>query len=135
MTTTEHDRAKQNAVSWMESIREMLTNLSLAENAGDSEAEEAVRNEIQESPLSVQVRGGWYSPGTPRDEIEAEEFEILLSTGGPALRVIGELGRYNQPEKCRLQWQDWGTPWTDAETSLEDDKALERFAGQFYLAE
>ena len=70
--------------------------------------EEKAREEIQEDPLSVQVRGGWYSPGD--DKPDPEEFEILLCTGGPAVRIRGELSN-GEPDRCWLEHQDWGTSW------------------------
>ena len=90
------------------------------------------RERIQECPLEVSVRTGWHSPGS---KAEDEEFLILLSTGGPALRIVGDLGRYNQPENPRLQFQDWGTPWTDFSTDGDEDEALEKFCTQFYFGE
>jgi hypothetical protein len=67
-------------------------------NASD---QEAAREEIQEGPLSVLIRDGWRQPGQAADE-GVEEFEILLSTGGPALRLYGKLGRYGEPEDAEL---------------------------------
>lgn len=72
-----------------------------------------VRQRIEESPLSVQVRSGWYSPGGHDPANPPEEFEILLSTGGPALRIRGELDEHCQPSRAWLEYQDWGTPWTE----------------------
>jgi hypothetical protein len=53
--------------------------------------EDAAREAIQEDPLSFQVRSGWYQPGS--EDNEPEEFELLLSTGGPATRIIGDIDR------------------------------------------
>ena len=50
--------------------------------------EEDAGRRIQEDPLSVLVRSGWHSPG---EKMEAAEYEILLSTGGPATRIVGDL--------------------------------------------
>lgn len=100
--------------------------------SGDNKSEvlESLQERVQEDPLSVQIRSGWYSPGaTP----EPQEFEILLSTGGPALRIIGELGSYNIPQSCELQYQDWGTPWTEYYNG--DNASLEWFCQQFYYGE
>lgn len=126
------EHAIGNAKAWMESVREMIGALSSA--GDDCEAEDEARETIQESPLSVLVRGGWHSPGDC-DGRDPEEYEILLSTGGPALRIIGELGSFAQPDSARLQWQDWGTPWTDADTTHADDSTLLAFARQFYFGE
>ena len=78
--------------------------------AGDCENQDAARDRIQEDPLSIQVRSGWVSPGG--DEMVAEDFEILLCTGGPAVRIMGELDENLQPDRAWLEYQDWGTPWT-----------------------
>lgn len=71
--------------------------------------EDSAREEIQNSPLSVQIRSGWVTPG---ETMEAAEFEILLTTGGPALRIRGELDDSKEPDRAWLEYQDWGTPWT-----------------------
>ncbi len=96
------------------------------ENADD------VRERIEERPLSIQVRSGWYSPGD--DSGSPEEFEILLSTGGPALRIMGDLDEYGQPTRAYMQWQDWGTPWTDYYESGTSD-ALLTWVSVFYFGE
>ena len=91
---------------------------------------DAARERIEESPLSVQVRDGWRSPG---DNLTgAEEFEILLSTGGPALRIRGELDQ-GQPSRAWLEYQDWGTPWTQY-FEVEQDTLL-AFCQVFYFGE
>lgn len=111
-TTKEHDQfehAKENAKGWMASIEDMLAKLK--DQDGDPNCDDA-RREIEESVLSVQVRSGWYNPGDDLTTNSAEEYEILLSTGGPALRIFGRLNQYCEPESAELQMQDWGTPWT-----------------------
>lgn len=79
--------------------------------AGECKDREEAEQRIHEDPLSVQVRSGWYS--ITDDKPAPEEFEILLGTGGPATRIIGELDEHNEPSRARLQAQDWGTQWTD----------------------
>ena len=71
---------------------------------------DSLTQSIYKVPLSVQVRSDWVAPGT--DDFEASEYEILLSTGGPALRIVGMLSAYGEPISARMEWQDWGTPWT-----------------------
>ena len=65
---------------------------------------------IYEDPLSVEVRSGWTSPG---HDFEPEEFQILLCTGGPAVRIMGELNEYGSPRRAWLEHQDWGTAWQE----------------------
>lgn len=89
------------------------------------------RQSIQEDPLSVQVRSGWYSPG---DTPEAEEYEILLCTGGPAVRIVGNLGQYNEPDDARIECQDWFTSWTEVFDGIDRDVLLE-YARCHYFGE
>ena len=58
--------------------REELTDLE--NSAGDCESEDDALTRIQEDPLSVEVRSSWTSPG---EDMTAEDFNILLCTGGP----------------------------------------------------
>jgi hypothetical protein len=92
---------------------------------------DSVRERILESPLSVQVRSGWHNAGEPG---EAEDFEILLSTGGPALRIVGELDEHKQPHRAWLEYQDWSTPWTHHHVDGFADTLL-TFCQQFYFGE
>ncbi|USN15623.1 hypothetical protein KIKIMORA_05050 [Brevundimonas phage vB_BpoS-Kikimora] len=114
-----------------------LDDYSVEPVEGEEVDKDAVRQEIIESVLSVQVRDGWRDPGPrdPEDRDGAEEFQILLSTGGPALRLRGELGTWGDPSNARLQYQDWGTPWTDYPTSYEEDEAIRTWLGAFYFGE
>lgn len=89
------------------------------------------RERIEESPLSVQVRDGWKSAGAESEG--PEEFEILLSTGGPALRIVGNLDQHCQPTRARLEYQDWGTPWTEMILGSDDYDTLLKWASVFYF--
>lgn len=83
----------------------------LQSEAGDCEDSDEARQLIEEDPLSILVRSSWHYVC---DENPVNvEFQILLSTGGPASRIIGELNSYNEPSNMRLEVQDWGTPWTE----------------------
>lgn len=90
-----------------------------------------IQEGMQESALSVDIREGWRSPGE-RASMEPTEFQILLSTGGPALRIMGELDQWSQPARCWLEHQDWGTPWVrHFSRSAERAIALRWFASLF----
>jgi hypothetical protein len=93
--------------------------------------EEAAREAIYNDPLSVEVRSGWNSPG----ELQAEEYMILLCTGGPACRIRGELNDYNEPETAAIEYQDWFTPWEGLELDDDEKKYLLTYAEQFYFGE
>jgi hypothetical protein len=93
--------------------------------------EEAARRHIEEAPLSIEVRSDWHLPG---EQGEPSEFNILLGTGGPALRIIGDLDR-GQPTLARFEYQDWGKPWTVAQTTSEEDATMLEWAQVFYFGE
>lgn len=102
---------------------------ALAAAAGDCEDRDAAEQRIHEDALSVEVRSGWTSIG---DKLEPEEFSILLTTGGPAVRIRGEL---DDGEPCRawLEVQDWGTPWTQYYGASQS--VLLDYARCFYFGE
>jgi hypothetical protein len=126
MTTTTTNHAAANAAAWCETILDQLGRLKAACHDSD-ETYETIRQEIQESPLQLAVRSEWASLG---EHLEPSELCILLSTGGPSLRIVGTLGRFNCPEDCRLEYQDWGTPWT--EYRAIGSAVLDAWAAQFY---
>jgi len=88
---------------------------------------EAIRDMVQEDPLEVRIREDWHALG---EDPDGGEYMILISTGGPALRMIGALEGF-EPDSAGLEWQDWGTPWTYY--YAENDDALLWYASQFYF--
>lgn len=115
MSKTDHARSQARAQ--FQSIAALIKDFRKAEKSGDETEREEVRMRIDQDPLSIRVRDGWRNIG---EAGTAEEFEILLCTGGPAVRIIGELDDYNEPERAVIQYQDWGTPWTDWPTSRRE---------------
>jgi hypothetical protein len=123
--------AKRQGQAQFDSIREMVEELRKAdldaisegptEDGNYGEACESARIHIREDALSVQVRSGWYTPGAERAEQKAAEYEILLCTGGPACRIIGELSEHGEPETARMEVQDWFQPWTQIRPSVSPD--------------
>lgn len=96
--------------TWKEANPDEAEDLEALEaDAGECTSREDAEQRIHEDALSVEVRSGWCSS---KAEMEPEEFMILLTTGGPAVRILGEL-RDGEPCRAWLQVQDWGTPWTD----------------------
>lgn len=81
----------------------------LEEAAGECESQDDAYTRIQEDALSVEIRSDWTTPGEP---MTAGEFNILLTTGGPAVRIMGELDEHGEPYRAWLEVQDWGKPWT-----------------------
>ena len=130
MTTTDTDRAEGQAKAQLESIREMVAALEKADASGTEEERDEARQTIEEDALSVEVRSGWHEPGGDSDP---GEYCILLCTGGPAVRVIGRLGAFSEPESARLQYQDWFTEWQELVLSHEDYETLLTYARTFYF--
>jgi hypothetical protein len=93
----------------------------LEEAAGDCTDQDEARERIQEDALSLEFRSGWV---TDWKEAEPEEYCLLLATGGPAVRIIGEI-RNGEAHSARLQVQDWGTPWTEHITTGSESSASE----------
>ena len=90
---------------------------------------------MREAPLSVEVRSGWREPGDGAS-MDADEFRVVLTTGGPALRIMGELDQSGEPYLCWLEIQDWGTPWTRMFSQHKYEvNALRWFANLFYYGE
>lgn len=83
--------------------------IALKDKADKCESRDDAIERIQEDPLSVEVRSDWVTPG---EEMTAGEFQILLCTGGPAVRIMGELSDHGEPDRAWLEYQDWGTQWT-----------------------
>jgi hypothetical protein len=132
MTATA-SHAVENGQAWLETITDQLARLKAACRDSD-DAYETIREEILESPLSVQVRSDWQPMDQP---LQASQFCILLSTGGPGLRIVGDLGLYNCPENSRLEIQDWGTPWQELPQAANaaTGAILDAWTAQFYFGE
>ena len=130
MTTTKENHALNNAIGHIESMVEDFKKDQLFEKINDYNAQDQLRESILNSALSVEFRSGWYS--SLDDELVPEEFKILLTWGGPALRIIGELDNYG-PVNPKLQFQDWGTLWTDFKITEDQQKALNWFCNCFYF--
>lgn len=124
------DHAIENARAWLDDMEDMLVRYE----SKDEQERETAEQEIHESPLSVQVRTGWHEPGALQ-HAKAEEYEILLTTGGPALRIVGDLNDFGEPYTAHLEYQDWGTPWTRYAPDHTEQANLRQFACMFYFGE
>ena len=150
MTATKEAHAITNARGQLESIKELYREFKKQEDleAWDCGSNvynwttEGIREKAQDEALSVEFRSGWSSN---LENMEPEEFKILLSTGGPACQIIGKLDQYKQPTDIEIQYQDWGTPWeplqlnshyADKSPNITSDyEALEWFCNCFYFGE
>lgn len=125
----EEKEAAKALAEWRAEYAEELAELEEAAN-GCKDADEA-RERIQEDALDVQYRSGWHNVG---ETLEAAEFSILLCTGGPAVRIMGELDEHMQPSRAWLEYQDWITPWQEAVGVIEQSTLLE-YCQQFCFGE
>ena len=103
--------------------------MSAMENAESEDLSDTIADQIMEMPLSVSVRSGWQTPGV--NDQSPEEYELLMGTGGPAVRIYGRLDQHGRPRSAELQGQDWFTPW-ERTTVDQDEEVLLQFAGYFY---
>ena len=83
---------------------------------------------IQEDALSVRVfgerrEGTW----------EVDKAELLLCTGGPAVRIMVELDEHAEPHRAWLEVQNWFKPWTQYQPADQD--TLLAYARCFYFGE
>ena len=149
--TAEDNHALRNAqahiTGWVDAYAKYQTLLHGCDANGDVDEVEIdgdtftdtgeITDRMQEGALSVEVRDGWRAPGScSREETAGPvEFLVLVSTGGPAFRIIGDLDQHGQPSDVRAEHQDWGTPWIEVELSNEEQEAVDWFAGLFYYGE
>ena len=135
MRSDARDNGFLNANAWANSILEMTAPLRSGADAPDDAMDNA-RDYISESALSVEVRTSWRAVGT--DDTKPTHYRILLTFGGPSLQLTGELNEHGEPETARLEFQDWGTPWTEYrghENHEGFNDALLAFASCFYFGE
>lgn len=124
------DEAQIALELWEETHAEELADLEAATRIdGDEVTEEEARERIQEDALSVRIYGERVD-----GEWQTTEAEILLSTGGPASRIMVELDESGDAHRAYLQVQDWFTPWTDHYEPDMADICL-KYASCFYFGE
>jgi len=149
MTTDTTNGAKNQARAQLDSLTAMIERLTHAQTCDgfpdcsrpttipaewtvdEYHDEEAARQAIEEDPLSVGVRSNWHSPSDGQ-EYEAE-YNILLCTGGPAVRITGQLTGFGEPDSAVIEYQDWGTPWTELQVPRSEELTMIEYANCFYF--
>lgn len=112
MATENHSESQ--ARTQIDHIEEMVT---AWQNGREFDGYGDALDAIHDHPLSVEVRSNWHAPGQAAEDAE---YCILLCTGGPAVRIVGELDSHGEPDSARIEHQDWGTPWTEYHTDKAD---------------
>ena len=120
----------------LNALRERILAGLLDESIDDDDAgfqfdSDAAREAIQEDAGEVTMRSNWVSSVA---EMEPAEFQILLCTGGPAVRIRGELHR-GEPSRAWVEHQDWGTPWTELVAPPIEQDTLLTYCQQFYFGQ
>ena len=121
----EYRRCIQELMDWDD--EHLLTLKDLQAATEGFESQEDAEEQLQETPLSVEVRSGWGSA----TELQPEEYRIVLTIGGPSLSIQGDLDQYQEPCTAVMLMQDWGTPLTEFHEADED--VLVQFAQKFYF--
>lgn len=129
------EKLEQLHAATVAALVELAENLRDAREAEDENAIEAAQDAIDCDPLSIRVRDGWRSLHEESDG--PAEFEILLSTGGPASRIVGTLDEYGEPENFHVEVQDWFQPWQSfvGMTGKQGDLIRQYYLSQFYFCE
>lgn len=129
-TIGEAERAAVESLKeWDDENGDELKELTEAANCNGEPCkdQDEARERIREDALSVRIFGE-----RTNGEWEADRFEILLTTGGPAVRIVGELMN-GEPHSATLETQDWFTPWT--EYTEADSDVLAAYCRCFYFGE
>lgn len=103
----------------------------LEEDAGDCASEEQARERINEDALSVEVRSGWGST----DSWQAEEFRIVLCTGGPHVELRGTLDNNGEPCGVGVFYSDGWAEGGELLLSSDDRETVLTYCEQFYFGE
>lgn len=128
MTDTDCNQACAEYEYTLEHAEDASELAELEAAAGEYDSQEDAEQAIQDDPLSVEVRSDWTTPG---EDLTPSEFCILLCTGGPAVRIVGELSD-GEPVRAWMEYQDWGTPWSQYYDA--DSATLLDYARRFYFA-
>lgn len=79
-------------------------------------------DQIQNHPLSVEVRSDWHNPVVPSIRNRPAEYRIVLSDGRTAVQLTGNLNKHCVPEFAHLECQDRFQPWTLVPWSILNEK-------------
>lgn len=132
--TNDTNHAYQQAAAHLANIASVVATRNASAQNNDDLAYNQTYEEIQDLPLSIEVRSGWHLPTytTYMTNPSPEEYRILLCTGGPAVQITGDLNDYAEPITAKLQYQDWFTPWENYHLTANEEQILLDFAQLFY---
>lgn len=106
---------------WAEDLPALLSTAHGESGANDDEMDMA-REDLEQSVLDVSRLSRHF-------RLEEDTWEILISTGGPASRVLVTTDYDGEVAHAEYQYQGWFTPWTAADN--QDSDLVESFARVF----
>jgi hypothetical protein len=116
-TTPIQQRANEDHAHFVQRVGPLLAKVD--DPASDADTYQDALEELQQEPLSVEkLATHWRA--------EENEWEILLCTGGPAVRILVRTDFYGCVLRADYQFQDWFEPWTSAED--QDEKLIRCYA-------
>lgn len=121
---------RDQAKPYADEVKRLAAGLKRARDERDDEALDRFTEAVENDALSIEYRSGWTSVG---ESLTIDEFCITLCTGGPAVRIVGELSDgYPVQNRCRMEVSDWFKPWT--QYGIGDDElsqAITEYANVF----
>jgi len=130
-----NDNAINSAIAIADEIEQWFTESKDWIDASMAERERLPDpDESKPEPLSILVRDDWRIPHTNARK-SAVEYELLMTTGGPAARIVGDLNDYGDVTSATIQCQDWFTKWATVALNEKQNEALLAYAASFYFAE
>ena len=132
--TSSRDQARAE----IRNITEILSAIDAAEENGtalyldeEKDAEQIIQTVRDEQDCNgIQTRSCWHSVGTVEPDAE---FRLTLSGGGPATQITGWLADGGIASEPKLQYSDWGIPWTNYPLNQEQQDMIEMYCGFFYF--
>ena len=137
------DETRKDAVEQAKSQLSSIVGLAKAQNANlDQEALPAefvddygVEVDEDGRPTEPYFNVDDFIHDDPLSVTKSEGYEVLLCTGGPAVRIVGDLNKWNEPASVELQAQGWFIPWEAVPTTSEEDEAMLTYVQTFYFGE
>lgn len=126
-TTKKTDSAQQDARAWLSEIRRQIVAL---DEEGESPNE--ALNRIHESVLELLIRSRWHAPGGNAD---SAEFALMLTIGGPTVRITGKLCDGEPAHGARLEYAAPWEPWQSLPLTAAESDAVLAWARCFYFGE
>jgi len=132
VTAQADNLSEKCAAAYLREIAQVARTIQREGDMTNPTASEKGMERAQEMALSVEVRSGW-AELMNAEKLTPAEFKILLAWGGPAIRIIGELNEHGEVigDSCRIQHQDWGTPWQTLNLGQHGQDALAIFCQSF----